>query len=241
MQISSFLTLSKQTALSRHLEVTAENLANASTLGYRRTGIYFNSLMGRPTAGEDVSYPFEAESHVDFTEGAFQDTGNPLDLAILGNSEAFFVVAKDGELRITRNGNFLINTAGQLVTTTGETVLDDSSQPIRVNPGAQKLVVTEDGSIFSDDVRSGRVRVVERKDAAPLQRRGSGGFLFSEDIVQKPVSYFVQSGRLETTNVNPISEMTSMIELSRTFEMLQQVLKLEDERQTSVIDKVPTT
>lgn len=158
MQISSFLTLSKQTALSRHLEVTAENLANASTLGYRRTGIYFNSLMGSPTAGEDVSYPFEAESHVDFTEGAFQDTGNPLDLAILGNSEAFFVVAKDGELRITRNGNFLINTAGQLVTTTGETVLDDSSQPIRVNPGAQKLVVTEDGSIFSDDVRSGRVR-----------------------------------------------------------------------------------
>ena len=240
MQISSFLTLSKQSALTRQIEVTANNLANASTNGYRRTAIHFNSMMQQPNTTDVVAYPFETETYVDFTEAAIQDTNNPLDLSILGNSQAFFVVEKDGERRLTRNGNFQLGPNGALQTMTGETVLGDGDQPIRLNPSAQQYFISSDGTIFSDADRSGRVRVVQRRDNSPLTRVGSAGFRLDEGAVEETTNFTVQGGRIESANVAPVVEMTLLVEASRHYEMLQQVLQMEDERQSSAIDKIPS-
>lgn len=240
MQISSFLTLSKQTALTRQIEVTANNLANASTNGYRRTAIHFNSMMQQPNTTDLIAYPFEAETYVDFTEAAIQDTNNPLDLSILGNSHAFFVVEKDGERRLTRNGNFQLGQNGTLQTTIGETVLGDGDQPIRLNPSAQQYFIGPDGTIFSDADRSGRVRVVQRRDNTPLTRVGSAAFRLVEGAVEETTNFTVQGGRIESANVVPVLEMTLLVEASRHYEMLQQVLQMEDERQSSAIDKIPS-
>lgn len=239
MQISSFLTLSKQMALTRHIEVTANNLANASTNGYRRSALHFNALMQQPNGTDVIAYPFEAESYIDFTEAAFQDTGNPLDLAILGNSQAFFVVEKDGERRLTRNGNFRLGQDGSLQTAIGETVLGEGDQPIKLNTSAQQFSVASDGTVYSDNERSGRVRVVQRRDNTPLARAGTGAFRMAPDNIEEIRDYSIQGGRIESSNVNPILELTAMIETSRHFEMLQQLLQMEDERQNNVIDKIP--
>ncbi len=239
MQISSFLTLSKQMALSRHIESTATNLANASTSGYRRTALAFNSLMKQPNGTDVIAYPFEAESYVDFSEGAFQETGSSLDLAILGNSQAFFVVEKDGERRLTRNGNFRLGQDGSLQTAIGETVLGDGDQPIKLNTSAQQFSTASDGTIYSDNDRSGRVRVVQRRDNTPLSRTGTGAFRLTPDNIEEIRDFTIHGGRIEGANVNPIMEMTSLIETSRHFEMLQQLLQMEDQRQNDIIDKLP--
>jgi flagellar basal-body rod protein FlgF len=239
VQISSFLTVSKQTALMRQTEVTANNLANASTNGYRRSAIQFSSMMQQPNTTDVIAYPFETEIYIDFSEGALQDTGNPLDLAILSNSQAFFVVEKDGERRLTRNGNFRIGQDGSLQTAIGETVLGDGDQPIKLNTSAQQFSVAPDGSIYSDNDRSGRVRVVQRRDNSPLSRVGTGAFRLVPDNVEDTSNYSILGGRIEGANVNPILEMTELIEMSRHFELLQQLLQMEDERQNNVIDKIP--
>lgn len=226
-------------ALSRHIETTANNLANGSTAGYRRTALAFNSMMQQPNGTDVIAYPFEAESYVDFSEGAYQETGSPLDLAILGNSQAFFVVEKDGERRLTRNGNFRLGQDGSLQTAIGETVLGDGDQPIKLNTSAQQFSTASDGTIYSDNDRSGRVRVVQRRDNTPLSRIGTGGFRLAPDNIEEIRDYTIHGGRIEGANVNPILEMTSLIETSRHFEMLQQLLQMEDQRQNDVIDKLP--
>lgn len=240
MQISSFLTLSKQMALTRQIEVTANNLANATTNGYRRTAIHFDSMMQQPNTTDVVAYPFEAETYVDFTEAAIQDTNNPLDLVILGNLKAFFVVEKDGERRLTRNGNFQLGPNGSLQTMIGETVLGDRDQPIRLNPSAQQYSIGPDGTIFSDADRSGRVRVVQLQDNSPLKRVGSAGFRLDEAGVEETTNFTIQGGRIESANVVPVLEMTLLVEASRHYEMLQQVLQMEDDRQSRAIDKIPS-
>src|SRR5262249_25796058 len=133
MQNTLLVALSRQMALSRELDVVANNMANVSTHGFRRESVQFGEFL-MPVASADgfaapdrhLSYVQDRTTFLDFAPGSLEQTGNPLDVAIQG--DAFFAVQSpdsQGE-RYTRDGAFQIDATGQLVSGSGQPVLTDS-------------------------------------------------------------------------------------------------------------------
>ncbi len=134
-------------ARTQALDIAATNLANAQTPGYRAEQEYFRSVLLGPDAmdsqlGQTVNnYGLLGGDRLNMGQGALEQTGNPLDLAIEG--EGFFQVQTPNGLRYTRDGGFHRTPTGQLVTAAGEPVLSATGQPIPVPPG--EVTVGADG------------------------------------------------------------------------------------------------
>ena len=134
MQNALLIGLSRQVALSRELDVVANNIANIDTTRFKADGALFEEYLSSTQRGEQgapISFVRDRATWVDMSRGPLQRTGNPLDLAIDGN--AFFAVQTPRGMRYTRNGTFKIDASGQIVTADGDTVLGDGG-PIKLPP-----------------------------------------------------------------------------------------------------------
>ena len=150
--------------------VTADNLANSSTPGYRQKGVRFETfdrVLGRatPPLGEIVGTRLVG-TYTDFRPGTLQATGNPFDLA-LSEPDQFFVVQGPRGPVYTRNGSFRVNGGGQVVTDAGYPLLGEGG-PVQVPADALSVSVSPDGGITADSAPSGRVRVVRFVDPSKL-------------------------------------------------------------------------
>src|ERR1700742_5186073 len=152
------------TARTATLDTIANNLANASTAGFRAQRDVFSSVLANAgTASTSPldpvinSYGILSGTMVDVKQGALQKTGNDLDLAIEGKGY-FTVQTADGQ-QYTRNGEFQISSKGQLVNSTGDAVLGDTNLPITLPPGA--VSISADGTISSNGAVAGKLKIVE--------------------------------------------------------------------------------
>lgn len=218
--------------------VMAHNLANASTTGFRADQVNFKSLPlygpGQPTR----VYPEAETGAVDTTPGTISTTGRSLDVAV--NGQGWIAVqAPDGSEAYTRAGDLKLTETGQLETGAGYPVLGNSG-PIAVPP-AQSLVIGDDGtiSIRPEGQTPQALAVVDRiklvnPDATQLVK-GSDGLLRLNDGSTAPADASVQvtSGALESSNVNPVDAMVTMIELSRQYEMQIKMMKTAQQNDAS--------
>ena len=221
-------------AQQQRLDVLANNLANVNTRGFKGDRLTFNDMMLR-TVADDAGYgePIatlssgpEADSKAqvtDFSPGGADVTGNPLDLRLGGRTPAMFAVRHNGEIRYTRDGAFKLNAGGDLVTRSGDAVLDASNQPIKGLTGLVKI--DERGRIAGTPVEIGRSVGRFRKDE-------DGAGLYSGANV-RPVSDAdaapIVAGELETSNVDPVLAMVDMISLQRSYEIAQKMVQSQDE------------
>src|SRR5262249_29396719 len=151
MQNALLIGLSRQMVLERQLDVISNNIANVNTNGFKADKPLFEEYLNSG-AHEDnftgvdrrVSYVQDRGTFRDFRQGALQQTGNPLDVAISG--AGFMVVQATGGERYTRDGNLQINSTGQLVTGSGNPVLGTAG-PIVFQPTDHDIVVSADGTI----------------------------------------------------------------------------------------------
>jgi len=208
-------------------EVLANNLANASTKGFRQDRIAFQQLMTdqQPAnPGEDVATAPQLSTSIDTTAGAYQVTDRTLDLAVQG--DGFFVVqTPDGEL-YTRSGHFQVSAEGTITTPDGHPVLADGG-PITINDAAN-LRVTADGRIYENDTAIGQMTVVTFEEGTALTHAGAGLLSAAGEAVPS-LEAKVMQGALEGPNVEPVQAMVEMITLMRHFEMNQKALQTQDE------------
>jgi flagellar basal-body rod protein FlgF len=163
-------------------------------------------------------------------------TGNPLDLAI-GESDGFFTVQTANGPRLTRAGHFELSAAGSIVDADGNALLDTAGRPIQVAPADGAVSVTGDGTVSGRNGQLGRIGVV--RPAAPQSLRPEGGRLFAAGGPTEPVAApHVSQGMVEGSNVQPVLELTRMMNDLRAYEFVGQFVQAESDRQQSAVDKL---
>lgn len=227
MDNAGYVSLSRQSGLIRELDTIANNIANASTGGFRRENVIFDDYMKQLEAGGDALSVATASRHfIDFSAGEIKASDSPLDFAIDG--DGFFLVETPNGPRLTRSGSFTLNGNGEIVTGTGQRVLDESGGALLIPPEASKISVAADGSITADGQSVGRIGVV-RADQETLVREGDNMFRAEVGYTPSPAAK-VRQGAIETSNVNPITEIAHLIEVQRAYEMGQKFLDTDDQR-----------
>jgi len=215
-------------ARTQALDTIANNLANASTVGFRAEHNVFSSVLA--AAGDQPQsalnqainrFGILSGTTLDQSQGALQKTGNQLDLGIEG--PGYFVVQTvDGPL-YTRNGSFQVSSHGQLVTASGDAVMGDHG-PITMLPGP--VSISADGTISSDGAVAGKLKVVEFPPDTELQSVGNTYYSAPPDTAAPSTSSSVRQGMLESSNVNPIEGMVELITAQRSAEMMQRALSI---------------
>ena len=228
-----YTSLSRQTGLRHEMDSVANNIANMSTTGFRKEGILFSEHISRLEKDQpSLSMTDGGIRNTNYATGATSQTNGTFDFAI--NGEGFFMVATEAGNKLTRAGSFTPNEVGQLVTNSGAPVLDASESPISIPTSAEHIMVGSDGTISADGNPVAQIGVFMPFDTGSLKREQ--GTLFTTDEGYQPVDApNVLQGFLEGSNVNPIEEITRMIEVQRAYEQSAKFLDKEDERIRSVI------
>jgi flagellar basal-body rod protein FlgF len=233
MENPGYTTLNRQVGLLREMSGVAHNIANMSTTGYRREGVIFSEFV--QDLGPDAPSLSMAAGRVrelDFTHGAMTMTGAEFDLAIEG--EGFFQITTPQGERLTRAGSFTRDAAGTLVTPDGHALLDAGGAPVFAPPDARSIAIAPDGTLSADGQPLAQIGLWQPADRNDMSR--ANGVLFAVDGPIQPVENgVILQGYLEGSNVNPVTEITRMIEVQRAYELGQGLLEREDERIRAVI------
>ncbi|WDI31541.1 flagellar hook-basal body complex protein [Hyphococcus flavus] len=233
MTNTSYVALSKQAGLSKELNSIANNIANADTAGYRREGFVFSEYVRMLEPHErSVSQTNIGGRFFDAAPGALVETGSAYDVAIEG--EGYFVVQTPNGERLTRAGAFVMDREGQLTTQEGHLVLGEGSSPIALPPNATNITIANDGSIAADGAPVGRMALVS---AEPTELMREGGNLLRSTGELTPLEQpKLRQGFVEESNVNPVMEISRLIEVQRAYEMGQKLLKDDDERISKTVE-----
>ena len=220
------------------LDVITNNLANASTTGFKRDGVTFNDGLvrkiasspglGRPL-GSLGSGAVIKTFYTDFSIGSLSPTGNPLDLAVK-DKDGVFAVQTPGGVRYTRDGAFQLNSDLQIVDKTGRPVLNNDLQPITVEKG--QVEVAEDGRVLVKGKLIDHIGVFR----GTLVKQGQN--LYSSTNAQPLENAMIASGSLESSNVNAVEEMIAMIRLNRAFELAQRSIQSQDESSQRLVSSM---
>lgn len=208
------------------LEAQANNIANASTAGFKAERLIYSSIAAKNGSGDKQSLVVgvSTSSGIDFSEGSIQQTGRSMDVAIDG--DAFLQIQTPSGVRYTRAGNLTVNPDGQLVTKNGDLVIGDSG-PITV-PKEGELSIGQDGSLSVAGQVSDTLKLV-RFNSPTTALTKEGDSLFAPTGTEQPqdnVKSKIIQGSLENSNINSITEMVSMINNNREFESLEKSVTL---------------
>lgn len=221
----------------RQLDIVANNIANATTSGYKSDRMMFAEHVAQAGARHPVSQVRAAGVYRELGEGPIVGTGNTFDLALRG--DGYFVVNTPLGPRYTRNGGFTLDPTGRLVTSWGAEVQGEGGA-ITVSTGETGITVATDGTISSRESGPiGKLRVVRFEDEQRLRKVMNGVYvtdLPAQDVV--PGEVRVVQGAIEGSNVNPVAEIARMIKLQRFFEAMQELVKQEHQRQRNAINQI---
>ncbi len=217
-------------AQTQALELVAGNLANLGTSGYRGQQSTFRSMLaGRATVGSNPlnaavnDFGIIGGSRIDLAAGSLNATGNPLDLGIAGSG--FFEIQSPRGVFYTRNGSFRRTSAGQLVTSQGDSVLGEQG-PIALPNGP--VTVSSDGTISVDGAIVAKLRIAEFSPNTSLSAAGNSLYEAPAGSALPPASSSIRQGMLEDSNVSPVEGVVQLITIQRNAEMMQRALTLFD-------------
>lgn len=247
MENPSYITLSRQSVLRRQLDVLANNLANMSTPAFKAEALmvieHESEISSQGPRGlRSISFVKDVATVRDMSEGVLFHSDNPLDLAISGDGY-FAIKTEEGE-RYTRQGTFLLDGDGRIVTTVGQPVLNDRNRPIVVPPNSGAVEIAQDGTVSARDpilqgqnVILGRLKVVGFENDWQLKREANGLYRPEDDAAMEPIpNPKVLQGMIEKSNVNGIVEMTRLIETVRSYKNSSNLMDGEHERMRNAID-----
>jgi flagellar basal-body rod protein FlgF len=230
-------------AQSQALEVAAHNLANLNTAGFRGQQTTFQSLVAssRPTVPNVLNNVLNSVlnsatnnfgvlegTHLDLTAGNLVATGNPLDVGIEGGG--FFAIQTALGTRYTRNGSFQVSSSGQLVTAAGDLVLGNLALKDKggITVPAGVISIASDGTLSVNGAVAGSIQLVEFAPGTKLTSEGETLIAAPEGSAKPAQQSSLKQGALESSNVNSISSVVTLIGVQRQAEMLQRCMSLFD-------------
>jgi flagellar basal body rod protein FlgG len=221
------------------LELLANNLANASTAGYKADREFYDLYLAPEASDspEAMRLPLVERQWTDYSQGVLTATGNPLDLALDGRG--FFAVNGPGGVLYTRGGTLRVAPDGTLVTQQGYALRDVvDGRPIRLDPG-QSFEITPEGGVRQGGQEMGRLEVVDFPQPEALTKLG-GNYYHMTDPAQRgrPAAAAVHQAKLEAANFNPAESAVRLVSVLRQFEMLQRALALGGEMNRRAVEEV---
>jgi flagellar basal-body rod protein FlgF len=239
MDNAIYVGLSRQMLIERELDITANNLANVDTVGYK-----FESLLN---SADPVSTgaPGQPPSQItfvtgngvsrDYSQGALTQTGAPLDLAIDG--KGFFQVSTAAGPRYTRDGRFKLDAAGKLVTQDGDAV-QGSGGDIVLDPKKGAVSISDTGIISQGGASVGQIALVTFDSLSALSKDGGNNYRNDSNLTPTPSSALVHQGMLESSNVQPITQITRLIEINRAYDAISSMMSSTASLSSSAIQRL---
>jgi flagellar basal-body rod protein FlgF len=244
MDITTSLATSRLVAQQRAMDITANNIANANTPGYRTERVQFSDWIDNKSdtaaapGGRGVTYTQDRATYRESQAGSLTHTANPFDLALTG--DGYFTVNTRNGPRLTRDGRFGPMPDGTLADSDGNAVLDVNGRPIRIAPTDTQFSIAGDGTVSTETGQVGKIGVVRPTDPMKLQAEGATHFLSGSATTPVTAPGIVQ-GAIEGSNVQPVLEVTRMMDTERQFQFVTQFIQAEGDRQQQTIDKLLPT
>ncbi len=231
--------LSRQLVLRRALDITANNIANMNTAGFKLDSAVMAEQRSREAyhahGPRDVGFVHSPHVLRDFSSGAISKTGRDLDFALDGGG--FFTVFDGDTALYTRDGRFTRDTEGRLVTQTGLAVLDDQDEEI-VLPDGGAVDVGLNGAISVDGQPVAQLGLVRFADNSQLVKNGEGLFENQGPAPLREEAVVVRQGALESSNVNGVQEITRLIEIQRSYESVSRMISNVEELRRRAIERL---
>lgn len=233
--------LARQQTLRLAMDIAANNIANASTNGFKAERVMLEASTShdaRHSDGPDrISFVSQWALGRDFSQGVLERTARPLDMALDG--EGFFALETDNGERFTRDGAFSLSSEGGLIASDGARVLDDAGRPIFVDRAAGPITVSETGVISQNGAEVARIGVVRFEAPGLLTKTGFNRFEAAADAERAQDDLpRVRQGHIEGSNVRAINEITTMMEVSRTYASVSKMIRDADELSRKAIDRL---
>ena len=240
MDNSLLVSLSSQLAAYRSMDVIANNLANASTPAFKRESVKFEEMITQvsPSEGQvgpqNVSFVKDTGVLRDLTQGSLETTNAPFDVGISG--KGYMVIQTPQGNRYTRNGHFSLDPNGQLVTSDGQPVLGDGGA-ITITPDDGDVHIAADGTVSGKNGDIGKLQLVDFPNERALTKIGSSLYSTTQTPTTSEDGSF-QQGMLEGSNVQPVLEISHMIEIMRAYETTATLTSSQEDLQRQSIDKL---
>jgi len=236
-----YVGLSRQMVLQKEIDVIANNVANVDTNGFKVESLMVQNdperVQNNPgsTLNNNVNFPLDAGVVRDFSQGELKRTGGPLDLAVQG--EGFFKVSTPNGERYTRDGAFTVDSKNRIVTAAGDPVQGDGGD-IALDPIKGPPSISSDGTVSQQGQVVGKVALVSFASLAALTKQGGGYFSNDSNLATQPADGKVRQGVLEQSNVQPIQQITRLIQVSRAYENVSQMMDQTGQLSTNAIDRL---
>ncbi len=234
-------------------DIITNNLANASTVGFRKESMVVSSFSDvlnrelgmtgmRQTSGEVVTNGglektggLNSQTLTNCTQGALKETGNPFDLALSDNGKGMFTIQTPEGIKFTRAGTFHLSTDGHLVTADGSFLLGQKG-PIKVN--GTDFKVTDDGAIQVNGKEIDKLLVSTFEDGNMMKKAGDTNFAAPDGGVKATNHFSVKQGYVEMGNLNSVQEMVDLLMVMRNFEANQKALQSHDQRLQKAVNEL---
>lgn len=238
----------------KRLDTVTNNLANASTTGFKREGLtsksfdqmltvklndlsvpYLNEGIGKMSLGVKIG-----ENYTDYSQGSFKETGNTYDLALAGNG--FFTISytdKKGNTseKYTRDGEFTMDSEGYLRTLEGDYVQGEGGA-IMIPVETSEVSIRDNGDIYADGEYVDSLRIVDFEDYNNIEKFGENLYNVVDGATETESTAAVKQGYLEMSNINVVKEMVEMITISRAYESNQKLIQTEDDMLDKSVNQV---
>lgn len=238
----------------KRLDTVTNNLANASTTGFKREGLtsksfdqmltvklndlsvpYLNEGIGKMSLGVKIG-----ENYTDYSQGSLKETGNTYDLALAGNG--FFTISytdKKGNTseKYTRDGEFTMDSEGYLRTLEGDYVQGEGGA-IMIPVETSEVSIRDNGDIYADGEYVDSLRIVDFEDYNNIEKFGENLYNVVDGATETESTAAVKQGYLEMSNINVVKEMVEMITISRVYESNQKLIQTEDDMLDKSVNQV---
>ncbi len=241
----------------KRMDVMTNNMANADTTGFKKidataqsfdrhlavkiddetVGINLKQGIGGAALGVKIG-----ETFYDMSQGSFRETGNEYNVALSG--KGFFTIQttnKAGETstKYTRDGDFTVTREGYLVTKDGDSVLDSNGNRIQIpNANIVPVSINTLGEIYSGNNYVTRLGLTDFQSYEALSSYGENMYQPVEGAVQVDADCTVTQGYLEMSNVNMVTEMVDLINISRSFETNQKMMQAVDQSLDKAVNEI---
>lgn len=237
MENASYIGLSRLSTMRRQMDVIANNLANMNSNAYKGERVMFEEFLKGPNQREKHSFVTDVAVLRDFQVGKLEHTGNTFDLAITG--PGYLTVDTPQGRRFTRDGHLRLDSDRRLVTSGGHPVLDNRGRDIILPADAAETpAIATDGTVNIGQQQIAKIDLVGFASEQELRKTAQGLYATAQEPQPAPPSSTIAQGVLEASNVEPIVEMTHMIELLRQYQSTQGMLDSEHERMRSAIQRL---
>tara|TARA_R110002110_G_scaffold192614_20_gene400876 strand:+ start:1383 stop:2123 length:741 start_codon:yes stop_codon:yes gene_type:complete len=245
MENLTLVALSRMSVLRNQMATIANNVANADTDGFKSEHVMFDDYVVKTRGGESslkakISFVSDVASYTDLSKGPLVSTGNDLDVSIA--KDGYFVVEGRNDNEYTANGRFSLNPDGELITAGDKRVLNTDNEPIVIDGSVTTIDISRQGTISADGAEIGKLQVVRFDNPQELERIANGLYRAPQRITPQVMDNpdLVQ-GSIEESNVEPILQMSQMIEVHRAYESTSRLMSQDHDRQRKAIDILTRT